>query len=142
MRSVSAGGKPQRGHWIDWSLGGPRQIGVLLANDGGRLEGTVSGISGPAGSVLVVLVPADMERLAGSTLIVGQGGLPGGRFRITSIPPGDYLAYAFAIAPGDGVNDPAMLADPAWVPFYKGPATAVRIEPNSLARVELTTALP
>ena len=137
LRSVSAGGKPQPGHWVDWTIAGPREIGVLLANDGGRLEGAISGRTGLSENVFVVLVPADMERLAGSTLIVGHAGLAEGRFRITSIPPGDYLAYAFAIGMGDGENDPAMLADPAWVPFYKGPGTAVRIEPNSPARVTL-----
>jgi hypothetical protein len=144
LRSVTAGGKPQPGHWIDWTLGGPRQIGVLLANDGGRLEGAVAGGPGPAENVYAVLAPADMERLAGSTLIVGQvgvvgqGGPPESRFRITSIPPGDYLVYAFGIPFGDSGSDPAMLADPAWVPFYRGTGTPVRIEPNSLARVTLT----
>ncbi len=144
LRSVTAGGKPQPGHWIDWSFGGPGQFGILMANDGGRLKGTVAGVSGRGGNVYAGLVPADMERLAGSTLFVGQVGMvergspPGSRFRITSIPPGDYFVYAFGIPLGDSGSDPAMLADPAWVPFYKGPGTPVRIEPNSPANVALT----
>lgn len=151
LKSVSAGGKPQPGHWIDWTFGGPRQMGVLLGNDGGRLEATFNGDSGPAENVYVVLVPADMEKLAGSTLMVGQAGMVRqnsvtqsagmvqmGAFRMANIPPGDYLAYAFGIGISDGDSDPAMLADPAWVPFYKGPATPVRIEPNAQAHIALS----
>ncbi len=137
LRSVSAGAKPQPGEWIDWTMGGPRQIGVLLANDGGRLEGAFSGVTSPGENVYVVLVPAAMERLAGSTLRVSLGGMAPGRFRMANIMPGDYLAYAFPIGLGDDGADPAMLADPSWVPFYKGAGTAVRIEANSRAEVAL-----
>lgn len=149
LKSVSAGGKPQPGPWIDWTFGGFRQIGVLLANDGGRLEATINGNSGAAENVFVVLVPSDIENLAGSTPIVGKGGtvshgamIGQSGFRITNIPPGDYLAYAFGIGISDGDSDPAMLADPAWVPYYKGPGTPVRIEPNSQARTALSILPP
>jgi hypothetical protein len=150
LKSVSEGGKPQPGHWIDWTFGGPRQISVLLANDGGRLEAEFNGDSGPAENIYVVLVPADMDKLAGSTLMVGQAGIVRrsslvqsggvvrlGAFRMANIPPGDYLAYAFGMGISDGDSDPAMLADPAWVPYYKGPGTPVRIEPNAQARIAL-----
>jgi hypothetical protein len=54
-----------------------------------------------------------------------------GSFKISTVPPGDYLAYAF--------DDVRMVeyAEPDWMRQHAGPGVPVTIAPGSTATVSL-----
>ncbi|MBI5281793.1 MAG: carboxypeptidase regulatory-like domain-containing protein [Candidatus Solibacter usitatus] len=132
LKAVSLDGIQLEGTLADWSITGARDLGLLLANDGGRVEGVIEGIRSVQERAFVVLAPADASRLS-AELIIEQAAADG-RFRAVGVPPGDYIAFAFAIPLGS-MNDPSMLSDPSWVASYRGRGTQVRVEPNSAAIV-------
>jgi hypothetical protein len=140
LKSVTVAGKPVQGTVLDWSAGQPANLQVLLANDGGRLEGTVTEAK-PLDRSLVVLVPADMTKLAGAELFT-EFADNNQKFRLANLPPGDYLAFAFAFRPNERSTDPAMFSDPGWVPSYPGKGTPVRIQPNAAATATLPAQSP
>jgi hypothetical protein len=117
-----------------------RELMLLLANDGGRVEGVATGFA-TASLGFAVLVPADLSQLSSATLRTAQISIDG-RFRLASVPPGDYLVYAFSQSLGGAFQLEPMLQDPGWVPTFKGPATTLRVEPNSLAKVQLSVQPP
>ncbi|MGJ5813216.1 hypothetical protein [Paludibaculum fermentans] len=137
LQSVRADGKVLEGTLLDWSVRPAARLEVVLGHDAGRVEGTVRApLSQPVRGYYVVLVPADLSRLAGAELLT-QPTQANGAFQITNVPPGDYYAYAFAFLVRDRINDPAMLADPLWVPAYRGQPTTVHVEPYGAVKVEL-----
>jgi hypothetical protein len=140
LKSVSVSGKPLQGTVLDWTADQPANLQVLLANDGGRLEGTVTEAK-PMDRSLVVLVPADMSKLAGAELFT-EFADNNQKFRLANLPPGDYLAFAFAFRPNERSTDPAMFSDPGWVPTYPGKGTPIRIQPNAASTATLPAQSP
>ena len=141
LRSILVGGRALPGAVLDLTEpSATRDLTLLLANDGGRVEGLATGMAAAA-QAFAVLVPADLSQLAGATLRTAQIAI-GGRFRLASVPPGDYLVYAFAQTPGNAFQLESMLQDPGWVPTFKGQPATLRVEPNSLATIQLSTQPP
>lgn len=141
LNSIRIAGRPISGSVLDLTeLVTLKDLTLELAANGGRVEGFATG-SAVASQSFAVLVPADLSRLAGSTLRTAQISIDG-RFALTSVPPGDYLVYAFSQPLGQAFQLEQMLQDPAWVPTFKGPATNLRIDPNQLAKVHLSVQPP
>lgn len=137
LQSVQADGKAVEGTLLDWTTQPPDRLEVVLGQDGGSVEGTVRGaFSQPVKGYYVVLVPADLSKLAGSELLT-QPTQANGAFQITNVPPGDYYAYSFAFLARDRINDPAMLSDPLWVPGYRGQPATVHVAPHGSTRIDL-----
>ncbi|MBN9659292.1 MAG: carboxypeptidase regulatory-like domain-containing protein [Acidobacteria bacterium] len=137
LQSVLADGKPVEGTLLDWTAHPPDRLEVVLGQDGGSVEGVVRGaFTQPVRGFYVVLVPADMSKLAGAELLT-QPTQTNGAFQITNVPPGDYYAYSFAFLARDRVNDPAMLSDPLWVPGYRGQPAALHVAPYGSTKIDL-----
>lgn len=138
LQSIIADGRPVEGSRLDWTVAPPRRLEVVLGDDGGSVEGTVRTRSQePVRGYYVALVPADLSKLAGAE-VLAQPTQANGRFHITNVPPGDYYAYAFAF-PMRGRENPDMLADPLWVPGYRGRPTTVHVAPRGQATADLDT---
>ncbi|WP_321476307.1 carboxypeptidase-like regulatory domain-containing protein [uncultured Paludibaculum sp.] len=137
LKSAQADGKLVEGTLLDWTVKAPRRLEVVVGDDAGVVEGTVhTQAAQPVRGYYVVLVPADMSRLAGSELLTQPTQANGG-FRISNVPPGDYYAYSFAFLVRDKTSDPAMLSDPLWVPGYRGQAATITVAPRGTARADL-----
>ncbi len=136
LKSVVAAARPLPNAVIDYSRpDAPDELTLEIAGDGAVIEGTASGLSGIF-RAFAVLVPADISRLADAALLTTPISINGG-FRFTSVPPGDYLAYAFFQPLGDAFDLLPMLQEPGWVPSFRGQPAPLRAAPNSTLRVQL-----
>jgi beta-lactamase regulating signal transducer with metallopeptidase domain/protocatechuate 3,4-dioxygenase beta subunit len=70
----------------------PGQLEIVIALNGGIVEGVVNDRQQPAPNATVVLVPAVRSRID-LYRIVNSGG--NGRYRMQGIPPGDYRVFAW-----------------------------------------------
>jgi Carboxypeptidase regulatory-like domain len=104
-------------------------IEILIGDDGGKLEGSVADAGGkPA--------PGQIMLLRGSLPPQTSQSGENGRFAISNVPPGDYLAYAF----DDSRN--VEYAEPEWMRLNAGAGVPVSIQPGSsaaIALVQITT---
>jgi Carboxypeptidase regulatory-like domain len=98
-------------------------IEIVLANDGGNLEGTVADASGQPIRADVLLIGREEPRMKGSD--------ENGRFKIENIPPGEYEAYSF-----DDYRN-VEYADPEWMRRNAGDGLPVTIRPGRSANVSL-----
>jgi hypothetical protein len=111
----------------------PGQLEVVIALNGGTLEGVVNDKQQPAANAMVVLVPAargrfDLYRLAGSN---GNG-----RFQMQGIPPGEYKVFAWEYA-----EDGAWY-DAAFMQARESGGKAIRINEGSNPEISLTMERP
>jgi hypothetical protein len=104
---------------------GAGTIEILLRDDTGSLEGDVVDSSGQPVSAGILLLRKDGRP-------VNAMAPPGGHFKLQSVAPGDYTAYAW-----DKVNE-VQYADTDWMRRYAGSGVAVTIQPGQNAQVKLT----
>ncbi|MBI4892543.1 MAG: carboxypeptidase regulatory-like domain-containing protein [Acidobacteria bacterium] len=136
LRSVLAAGRPLPSFVVDYSRpDAPDELTLEIAADGAVIEGTASGLSGIS-RCFAVLVPSDLSRLADAALLTTPISIDG-RFRFTSVPPGDYLVYAFFQPLSDAFDLQPMLQEPGWVPTFKGLPLTVTAAPGSTVRIQL-----
>jgi hypothetical protein len=133
IQSVSLDGHDVRGEeFIIGPSSGP--IEIALGDDGGNLEGSVADANGKPVSAQIMLLRGNLPPLQARSEADGshQGSLQeGGRFKMSGIPPGDYLAYAF--------DDSRMVeyAEPDWMRQHAGPGVPVTMAPGGTATVSL-----
>jgi len=72
-------------------------VEVVLAADGGRIEGTVEGADKTSTTVRVSLIPEGARR--DNLLLYRRAALVQGRFALTDVPPGNYRLYAWEDLP-------------------------------------------
>ena len=105
---------------------------IVIGTTPGALEGVVLNESRqPVANVSVALLP-DAARRVRIDLFKSTRSDASGRFRLASLPPGDYVAFAF-----DGAED-GEWQNPEFVAPYGGRGTPVRISDGAPASVELT----
>jgi hypothetical protein len=107
----------------------PGPLEVVIAMNGGTIEGVVNDRQQAAANAIVVLVPAirsrfDLYRVAGSN---GNG-----RFRMQGIPPGEYKLFAW-----EYVEDGAWY-DAAFMQTREGGGKAVHINEGSNPEISIT----
>ncbi|HLQ77490.1 MAG TPA: hypothetical protein VK210_09050, partial [Terriglobia bacterium] len=105
--------------------GTPLQI--VVATNGGRLDGVVDGGEAAAGST-VVLVPALSRRFVPSDYRATTVG-PSGSFSLKGVPPGVYQLFAWQDVP-----DTAWL-NPDFMSHWEGRGQVVSIEAGSAVTV-------
>jgi hypothetical protein len=111
-------------------------LDVVLANDGGRLDGRVSnGHGDPVTDVLAVLV-GDGANPHRKDLYQTARTDPSGRFEFRSIAPGRYRVFAWQHV------DEGAWQDPSFLKLYQDRQTRVEIEPGTVRTVELTVISP
>jgi hypothetical protein len=109
----------------------PDQLDIVIGTATGTLEGRViNGDRQSVPNVIVALVP-DLARRGRVDLITSTSSDASGRFRLTGVPPGDYVAFAF-----DGVQD-GEWQDPAYLAGRESRGTPVRIALGTSPSVEL-----
>lgn len=124
VRSATLAGQDILNNWIPMSqAAGP--IEIVLADDGGSLEGDVVDSSGQpaAGGILL---------LKGSSRIGIAYADREGHFKIQNLPPGDYTAYAW-----DDVSR-VQYAEPDWMRHYGSGGVAVSIAAAQNTQTKLT----
>lgn len=72
-------------------------VEVVLAADGGRIEGTVEGADKTSTTVRVSLIPEGTRR--DNLLLYRRASLVQGRFSLNDVPPGNYKLYAWEDLP-------------------------------------------
>ncbi|MBZ5725943.1 MAG: carboxypeptidase-like regulatory domain-containing protein [Acidobacteriia bacterium] len=128
LKSVKLGDRVLPNLEVDLT-GGARAITLVLATDGGRIEGQVLNAEGePAPSVRVTLIPdgarADRRKIATSD--------DKGDYVFQDVAPGDYRLFAWLDA------DPGAPQDPEFRKPFEKLSIAVTIEPSSRQTVPLT----
>jgi hypothetical protein len=118
-------------------LDGPvdESLEIVIGTATGSLEGAVLGTDRrPLPNVTIALVP-ESGRRGRLDLVKSTSSDSSGRFRLSSLPPGDYIAFAI-----DGPDD-GEWRNPDFMSAHEGQGAAVRIAAGSPASVTLS-ALP
>jgi hypothetical protein len=85
----------------DWQLDGARPggaLGIAVATDGGRIEGTVVDASGAAVDGAIVVAAPQGKRRAWAELARSATSKPDGKFQVRDLAPGEYRVFAFVDA--------------------------------------------
>jgi hypothetical protein len=107
-----------------------RQLEIVLALDGGRVDGTVLEDLKPYGDALVVLVP-DPPLRSHEELYSSKRSDSLGRFSMLGLPPGDFKVFAWESV--DGIN----YDDPETIKLYENRGTRMHIEEKRQQNVQL-----
>jgi len=96
---------------LDMSAGAPAAIRIVLSPNAPSLSGTVQDpkTGNPAGGATVVLVPQEKERRGVPQDYRSTTTDQNGAFTMTSIPPGEYKAYAWEDVDYGAYMDPDFL---------------------------------
>jgi hypothetical protein len=111
----------------------PGQLEIVIALNGGTVQGVVNDRQQSAPNATVVLVPAARSRLD-LYKVVNSGS--NGRFRIESIPPGEYKLFAW-----EYVEDGAWF-DSEFQRTQESKGRAVRVTEGSSSETSLTMERP
>jgi hypothetical protein len=111
----------------------PGQLEVVIALNGGSIEGVVNDRQRPAANAVIVLVPAIRSRLD-LYRVSSSGG--DGRFRMQGIPPGEYKAFAW-----DYVQEGSWY-DVAFLSTHESSGKSVRITEGNNADLSLPMERP
>ena len=102
---------------------GAGNIDVVLADDGGTVEGDVSTDDGPSPAWVLLQKDGVSSRNARADA--------SGHFKIDTLPPGDYKVYAW----DDSSN--VEYGNPEWM-RQNGKGVAVSVAPGQTAQVRVT----
>ena len=121
VKSATLGGRDIARSDIAIGPGGAA-IEVVLSDDGGAVEGDVSGDDGPAAAWVLLEKDGAPSRNARTDA--------NGHFKIDTVPPGDYKVYAW------DDNTKVEYANPDWV-RRNGKGAAVTVGPGQTAQVKV-----
>jgi len=99
VKSLSIGNRDVSPYGFDLAPGAAGPIHILASTKTGQVQVTVSAASAGSGSVNLLLVPADPERLESGEMRVNAGG-PGAPQTLYGVVPGRYRLFAFDGAAG------------------------------------------
>jgi len=121
LKSATLGGRDIAGSDVAIGPGGAT-IEVVMSDDGGVVEGDVSGDDGPAAAWVLLEKDGAPSRNARTDA--------NGHFNIDTVPPGDYRVYAW------DDNTKVEYANPEWV-RRNGKGVAVTVDPGQTAQVKV-----
>jgi len=102
---------------------GAGPLELVLADDGGTVEGQVTADEGPAPAWILLAKDGVPSRNASSD--------PAGHFKIDNLPPGDYRIYAW------DDNSTVEYANPEWLRQH-GKGLAVTVAAGQTIQVKVT----
>lgn len=113
----------------------PGNLTLVIANDFGKVEGTVTDDAGkPVYNANVTLIP-DAKTADAQDRFRSAYTLANGEFSMTTVPPGQYRLFAWA-----GV-DPGAPLDPDFLKPFQERGVAVKVESNSKQSFDLKVIL-
>ncbi len=121
LKSATLGGRNMMGS--DVAIGqGAGNIDIVISDDGGVVEGDVSGDDGQ-GAAWIFL---ERDGAPSRNVVTDANG----HFKISTVPPGDYKVYAW------DDNNNVEYANPEWMQ-RNGKGVAVTVDPGQTASVKL-----
>lgn len=122
IKSVRVANQDVPDRMVDFTSGaGP--IDIVLSDKAGQISGSVQDAEGKAASgITVVAIPADVTKREAVDAYRQTQSDQTGAFSIKSLPPGDWVVYAFADAE-DGAYQ-----DPEWMRKYEGSGAKLSIK--------------
>jgi hypothetical protein len=116
---------------IDLTTGASGPLSILLASDGGAIEGNVQTADGqPSAGTEITVAPSD-EYNGRSDLLKGATTDAAGNFQVKDVAPGDYRVYAWEI---DLDQNPRSAE---FRKLFDAKSAAVSVGPNAKASVQL-----
>jgi hypothetical protein len=126
LKRIKLGEREVSDSTLDFS-DGPAPLLLVLATDGGRVEGSVGNVAaGEAAQLQIVLVPDGAQRNLKDAVADETG-----RYRFEDVAPGAYRLYAFT-----GAENGAPL-DPEYRKTFQQKSVAVKVEPGGVVTVAL-----
>jgi len=131
VKSIHLGDREIKDGEIDLTNGASAPLNILLASDGGAVEGTVQTADGqPSAGTEITVAPSD-EYSGRSDLLKSATTDAAGNFHVKDVAPGDYRVYAWEI---DLDQSPQS---PEFSKLFDAKSAAVSIGPNAKASVQL-----
>jgi hypothetical protein len=131
LKSVQWGGRERLGQTLDFTAGFAGTLQIVLGTDGGDFEAAVSRDDKPAAGATVVLLAADPAGRFPETTESGYADSTG-HVKLTDVPPGDYLAFAW-----EKVEHGQWL-DLAFLKPFENQAARVTVHPKGHETAQLT----
>jgi hypothetical protein len=131
LKAVMYGGQDVTVSGIDLTGAASGPIEVVLGMNAAKVTGVVQDESKkPASGVMVVLVPEASKRELQHLYKIGRSD-QNGNFAISSVPPGDYTAFAW-----DDLADQSY-QDPEYLKKYEGNGATVKLKEGESQNIQL-----
>jgi len=132
VKSIHLGDREIKGGQIDLTNGASAPLNILLASDGGTIDGNVQTADGqPSAGAEITIAPSD-EYGGRSDLLKHATTDATGNFHVKDVSPGDYRVYAWEI----DVDQSPRSAE--FRKLFDSKSAAVSVGPNSKASVQVT----
>lgn len=118
LASIRYGGKDLRDSGTEYV--NDAALEIIIAPDGGYVDGTSRKENQPAGAAVIALVPSGGK---GEIRSVVSG--PDGAFHLAAVPPGDYKLLAWEDVARDDMEDPEFLQR------FDDQATPIKVAPGA-----------
>jgi hypothetical protein len=131
VKSIRLGDREIKDGEIDLTAGASGPLNILLASDGGAIEGNVQTADGkPSEGTEITVAPSD-EYSGRSDLLKRVTTDAAGNFQIKDVAPGDYRVYAWEI----DLDQSPRSAE--FRKLFEGRRAVVSVGPNAKASVQL-----
>jgi protocatechuate 3,4-dioxygenase beta subunit len=132
IRSVRAGNQELPNRSLDLRSGAAGPMEIVLSDKAGTISGTVNDAEGkPTSGISVVLMPSDPAQRVGFDAYKTTNSDQSGAFTWKNLPPGEYVAYAFAD------TEDGAYQDPAWLKNYENAGTKVNLKESGAETITL-----
>jgi hypothetical protein len=131
VKSIHLGDREIKNGDIDLTNGASAPLNILLASDGGAIQGNVQTADGkPSAGTEITVAPSD-EYSGRSDLLKGATTDGAGNFQVKDVAPGDYRVYAWEI----DLDQSPRSAE--FRKLFDAKSAAVSVGPNAKASVQL-----
>jgi len=132
VKSIRFGDREIKDGDIDLSNGAGAPLNILLASDGGAIDGNVQTADGQPSAGTEVTIARSDEYAGRSDLLKRATTDAAGNFHIKDVAPGDYRVYAWEI----DLDQSPQSAE--FRKLFDGKSAAVSVGPNGKASVQLS----
>ena len=130
VKSVTFNGREALGQVLDLTAITAGTLTITLGTDGGKVAVKATKDDLPAASASVVLVPAEASRRVPQNVAQGKSD-GGGQVTLNDVPPGDYLAFAWAEV------ENGLWFDEVFLKAAQTQAVRVQVRPKGSEEVQL-----
>ena len=131
VKSIRLGDREIKDSYIDFSNGADAPLNIVLASDGGTIDGKVQTANGQPSAGTEVTVARSDEYAGRSDLLKRATTDTDGNFHIKDVAPGDYRVYAWEI----DLDQSPRSAE--FRNLFDGKSAAVTVGPNSKTSVQV-----